>query len=244
MKKHLFVIIIILLIESVVSAQSVNNSYRFDATIIHPIAKNLTGYSGIGLVSSSDKNQNEYYISFPGITYAPKKWLQFWGGFKDFFTNNWETENTNELRPYGGIKILIPNTAKVHLYNFTQYEYRHITKITSETVQQYGRIRNRFGMEVPLNKNPWTPKTFYMLADAEPFYRFDKNIVDQIRLRMGPGYVINGHFRLEFIWRMQLMRSTSDNPFSYTDNTFRINLKISTKEGLFEKLLHPDFEMD
>jgi hypothetical protein len=43
---------------------------------------------------------------------------------------------------------------------------------------------------------------------------------------------------------MQLTRGTRADPFSYTANTFRINLKISTEEGLFERLLHPDFELD
>jgi Protein of unknown function (DUF2490) len=221
--------------------QSVKNEFRFDVTIVHPIYKKLTGFSSAGIILNSDKKLNVYYIGFPGLTYSPLKWLQLWGGLKDFYTNNWSGENTNELRPYGGIRLLIPNTAKVHLYNFMLFEYRYIKKTESKSTQEYGRIRNRFGMEVPLNKKPWAPGTFYILADCEPFYRFDKNMVDVIRLRMGPGYVINEKFRLEAIWRMQLTRGVQSDPLDYTDNTFRINLRIATKEGLFKDLLHPDF---
>jgi hypothetical protein len=244
MDKGIFICLATFYFMSNILAQDVQNEYRFDASIVHPLAKNLVSFSGAGLVLSSDKHQNEYYFSFPGIIYTPKKWLQFWGGFKDFYTNNWEVENTNEMRPYGGVKLLVPNSAKVHLYNFAQYEYRYIKKTTSKSVQEYGRIRNRFGVEAPLNKNPWKSKSFYFIADAEPFYRFDKNMIDQVRLRMGPGYVLNGKFRFEFVWRMQLSRINNTDPLTYTGNTFRLNLKISTTEGLFEKLLHPEFDMD
>ena len=125
-------------------AQDAQNEYRFDASVVHPLAKNLVSINGAGLVSSSDKHQNEYYISFPGFIYNPKKWLQFWIGFKDFFTNNWEAENTNEMRPYGGVKLLVPNSAKVHLFNFTQYEYRYIKKTNSKSVQEYGQDPESF----------------------------------------------------------------------------------------------------
>jgi len=244
MGKGIFIYLILFFLITDSLAQDVLDEYRFDASIVHPMAKNLVSFSGIGVVLSPDKHQNEYYFSFPGILYTPKKWLQFWGGFKDFYTNNWEVENTNEMRPYGGVKLLVPNSAKVHLYNFIQYEYRHIKKTKSKSVQEYGRIRNRFGMEVPLTKTAWKSKSFYVIADAEPFYRFDKNMIDQVRLRIGPGYVVNGKIRLEFVWRMQLSRSISTDPLTYTGNTFRLNLKLSTTEGLFEKLLHPDFELD
>lgn len=241
MKQLLFFCLIILIYYFPLYAQTPRNELRFEVNIVHPILKNLTGFSSAGIIQNGDKNQNEYYIGFPGLTYAPKKWLQFWAGFKDFYTNNWSGENTNELRPFGGIKCLIPNSAKVHLYNFILFEYRHIKKTESKSIQDYGRFRNRFGVEVPLHKKAWNPNTFYVIADAEPFYRLDKNMVDQVRLRMGPGYIINGKLRLEAIWRMELTRASQTDALAYTDNTFQINLKIATKEGLFKELLHPDF---
>ncbi len=221
--------------------QTVKNEFRFTADIVHPIAKHLSAFGSLGVVINGDKNVNEYTVGFPGITYVAAKWLQLLAGLKDIYSNNWNIENTNELRPFVGVKFLIPNTAKVHLSNYTRYEYRHIKKTESKSVQEYSRIRNRFGMVMPLHKNAWTPKTLYALADFEPFYRLDKNMVDVVRIRMGPGYIINEHFRLECIWRVQLIRSAKEDPLAYTDNIFRINLKIATKEGLFKELIHPDF---
>jgi hypothetical protein len=233
--------IFFLLLTNTLFSQTVKNEYRFHASILHPIAKKLTSFSSIAVALNEDKDLNEYAIGFPGLIYSPVKWLQFWGGLNDVYTNNWSNENTNELRPFAGIKFLIPNTAKVHLSNFTQYEYRYIKKTETKSVQQYSRIRNRLGAQIPLNKNAWSSRTFYALSDFEPFYRLDKSMVDQIRIRMGPGFILNEHFRLEFIWRMQLTRSAKTDPITYTDNTFRINLKIATREGLFKELLHPDF---
>jgi hypothetical protein len=239
--KRRWVYFFFLLITGNLFSQNVKNEYRFITSIVHSLAKKLTASSSIGFVMNAEKNLNEYEIGFPGLIYSAAKWLQICAGLDDVYTNNWDSENTNELRPYMGIKFLIPNTAKVHLYNFTQYEYRHIKKTETKSVHEYGRIRNRFGAEIPLNKNPWSPKTFYVLSDLEPFYRFDKNMVDVIRIRAGSGFVINEYFRLEGIWRLQLARADKTDPFTYTDNTFRVNLKIATRKGLFKELLHPDF---
>jgi hypothetical protein len=40
---------------------------------------------------------------------------------------------------------------------------------------------------------------------------------------------------------MQLTRIVKTDPLAYSDNTFRVNLKIATRKGLFKELLHPDF---
>ena len=240
--KRIIAVGIFIIQGSIIQGQT--NAYRLDLNTVHEIDKKLVTFAGVGFVGSPEANYNQYYFSFPGVMYTPEKWIQFWGGFKDFFTNNWETDNTNELRPYAGMKLLVLNSAKVHLFNFTQYEYRYITNTTTKSIQKYGRIRNRLGIETPLSSDAWSAKTFYFMADAEPFYRFDKDMVDQIRLRMGPGYVVNEKIRLELMWRMQLSRSTKSDPFEWTENTFRLNVKISSKNGLFKRLIHPDFEID
>jgi hypothetical protein len=239
--KRTHICFVFFLISCDLYAQTVRDEYRFNAGVVHPLTKKIVTSFAVAFALNEDKNENEYDLYFPGVTYIAAKWLQFSGGLTDVFTNNWNSENSNELRPYAAIKFLIPNTAKVHLYNATQYEYRYIKKTETKSVTEYGRIRNRFGALIPLNKKPWASNTFYAISDIEPFYRFDKDMIDQIRFRMGPGYVLNGRFRFEFIWRMELTRSAKTDPFAYTDNTFRLNLKIATKEGVFKALLHPDF---
>ncbi|MBK9527015.1 MAG: DUF2490 domain-containing protein [Acidobacteria bacterium] len=92
------------------------------------------------------------------------------------------------------MKFYVPNKKKINLYNFTRYEYRFINQNKHYTTQP--RPRNRVGIEVPLSqKNAWTPKSLYTLADVEPIWRLDDKYMALLRVRGGLGYIINKTWR-------------------------------------------------
>ena len=90
------------------------------------------------------------------------------------------------------------------------------------------RLRNRFGIEVPLAKKEkkWAPKTFYILADIEPIFNLDKKRMDILRFRGGLGYVFSKKYRAEFQYFGDLS-PTKNAPLGYVNSIWRLNLKVS-----------------
>jgi len=106
------------------------------------------------------------------------------------------------------------------------------------------RIRSRFGVEIPLSSGDraWQPKTWYALADVEPYYRFDRHAVDPLRVRGGIGYVINDRIRTEFIYHAEFTRPAGSSGLEFTDNILRLNIKIGLTMGIIGRLQNPDID--
>jgi len=184
---------------------------------------------------------SKYRFGWPGLIYSAKPWLQFWGGLDSYYTDNYNSANTLELRPFAGVKLFVPNQAKIFLYNFTRYEYRAVENLDTHDWDNYGRIRSRFGVEVPLTSRAkaWEPKTFYAFTDAEPFYRFDKNEWDPVRVRGGIGYVVTDRVRAEIIYTAQFSRSSPGNSLEFADNILQLNIKVALRKGALGRLFNP-----
>jgi hypothetical protein len=89
----------------------------------------------------------------------------------------------------------------------------------------------------------WNPRTFYGLADIEPYYRFDKNLVDPMRIRGGIGYVMkSAPVRIEFIYHAQYTQPDQESGLRYTDNIYRINIKLGINKGILGSLYNPDLD--
>jgi hypothetical protein len=99
-------------------------------------------------------------------------------------------------------------------------------------------LRSRFGVELPLTsrEKAWQPKTWYALADVEPFFRFDRDTIDPLRVRGGIAYIVNSRIRMEFIYHAQFTRPTGSSGLEYTDNIFRLNIKIALNKGLMQRV--------
>ena len=86
--------------------------------------------------------------------------------------------------------------------------------------------------------------SWYALADVEPFYRFDHDTVDPLRVGGGIGYVLNHRLQLQFIHHTQFTRPSNGGGLEYTDEIFRLNIKIGllcfvkTPSDLCEAWLH------
>jgi hypothetical protein len=220
------------------------NEYRLTLFPYHRISDQVTGSGYLGYVWNPEKDYQTYYLGWPVASYAPESWLQIWGGLVGLYTDNESSADKLELRPFTGVKLFLPNGAKWNIYNFTRYEYRAIQNRDTDDWNNIHRLRSRFGAEFPFTsrEGSWQPKTFYGLADVEPYYRFDQGEVDPLRVRGGMGYVVNDHIRMEFIYHAQFTRPAGSSGLEYTDNIFRLNIKIGLTKGIIGRLQNPDLD--
>jgi hypothetical protein len=218
-----------------------SNQFRFDISTHHNIVTNLTGSAHLEYFNNPDLGDQTFRIEWPGLTYTANRWLQLSAGFLTSYNDNNNSSDTLELRPSAGVKLFVPNDCKLHIYNFTRYEFRDTENLDTHVWTGVNRIRSRFGVEVPLCsvERAWKPKTWYVKADVEPFYRFDKDTFDPIRVRGGVGYVINSRLTCELVYGAQFTRSNSGS-LDFTENMIFLNFKIGLAEGILERLYNPD----
>jgi hypothetical protein len=155
------------------------------------------------------------------------------GGFLVNWTDGQASGNSRELRPYVGVKIFVPNSARVHLYDLTRFEWRRITNTSRDTTIREVRFRTRPGVEFPLSTRAWQPATFYGLANGELFV--EHSFVDALRFASGAGYIKSDRVRIELQYVLELSRKVSTEALAYSGNSFRLDFKFSFKHGLLQR---------
>jgi hypothetical protein len=213
----------------------VANEYRITAYPSYPISEKLTGFGYIGWVNKPDADYQSYYLG-TGTFYRAAKAVQLWVGLISAYTDNTERSNLLELRPFTGVKFLGMSAKKWRYYNWTRYEMRLTETLDTDAWKTVHRVRNQTRLEIPLapTARAWTPKSWYVLSDVEPIYRSDTSTIDPLRLRAGVGYIASSRLLVEFQYYAQYTRP--DSGLKYTDNIFRLNLKITSKRGLLSLL--------
>ena len=250
MKKTRFLIIFLLFLFALNSLPSpaqddIGNEYRITLFPSHKITEKITGFAYLGYVWNPEKNYQTYYLGWPAACYTPKPWLQIWGGLVGLFTHNESSSDKLELRPFIGSKFFVPNKIKWNIYNFTRYEFRATQDRETRNWKNTSRLRSRFGVEFPIAspERAWQPRTFYGLADVEPYYRFDRGQFDPFRIRGGVGYIMKSvPVRIEFIYHAQFTHPSGSSGLKFTDNIFRLNIKIGLNKGIIGALQNPDLD--
>lgn len=219
----------------------ITNEYRATLVTSKPISDKVILFQYLGVVKAPDKGVGTLYYSPPGIIYRAKPWVEIWAGLFGLYNNNKNSANSWEMRPLTGVKFFVPNKKKINLYNFSRFEYRFINQNHNTTSQP--RFRNRTGIEFPLSKkNPWTPKTFYALADVEPIWRLDDKYMSLLRIRGGLGYIVNKTWRAEFIYHSEFTGGKGQ-PKNYTGNIWRLNIKLNLpRRGKHDPGMIPDID--
>jgi hypothetical protein len=223
-------------------ADDIRNEARLTLVTTRPAAERekVVWFQYLGVVNNNDKQLTSYYYSPPGLIYKPTKAVEIWLGMFGLYTDNKETNNSWELRPLTGLKLYVPNDKHMNVFNFTRFEYRSIHQFGETT--NIPRLRNRVGLEAPFTQaRAWTPKTWYGLADVEPFWRLDKGYLERVRVRGGIGYILNRTWRGEFIYHAEFSGGQGE-PKKYTDNIFRLNIKLSLARRGQRMSILPDFD--
>lgn len=217
-----------------------SNEFRFTLSPHHTIQGDFTGSGELGYYWNPEADYETYTLMW-GLTYGPARWVQLTAGLRGLYTDNEASADKFEVRPFAGVKLFLPNELNWHIYNNTRFEYRDTENLDTDDWSGYGRIRSRFGVEFPLASrgHPWGPKTWYGLADVEPYYRFDKSTIDPVLVRGGVGYVVNDRMHIELIYHAQFSRPADGGSLEHTENIFRLNLKIGLREGLLRRLQNP-----
>ena len=218
-------------------AQEVTDDGRIGVIFAHPIAGDLSGQPYLWFDDQTG-GVRTYRVSFPDVTYRARTWLRGMGGFIVNWTDGQPSGNTREFRPWVGVKIFVPNSAHIHLYDLTRFEWRRITNTTRDTLTREGRFRTRPGVEFPLSTHAWQPRTFYGLANGEMFVQH--SFVNALRFASGAGYIRNDRLRIEFQYVFELSRKASTDALAYSDNSFRLDFKFSFKQGLLDRQEGPE----
>jgi hypothetical protein len=72
--------------------------------------------------------------------------------------------------------------------------------------------------------------------DVEPFYRFDQDTLDPLRLRVGLGWVMHDLVHDEFTYAMSFTRDGPDDSLEWTENIWQLNFKVARQKGLLKHL--------
>ena len=224
--------------------ERLGDEYRFTLAPHHSIKGNLTGFEELGYSWSGEEDYQAFTALWPGLNYRAARWVQLTAGMRSLYTANDASADTLELRPFAGLKLLLPNRFEWHFYNYTRYEYRDTQDLDTHDWFAYHRIRSAFGVEIPLASRAaaWHPKTWYALAETEPYYRFDGDEIDPVRVRCGVGRILNDRLIVEFLYYAQFSRPGEGEAFEYAENMLRVNLKIGLNQGVLRRLLNPASE--
>jgi hypothetical protein len=214
------------------SSSSADNQYRVSSYFSHPVVGRLSGALVVDFYETPENDSKTFRIVAPNLIYKVRPWLEGVGGLLTAWTRDDPSSgNSNELRPFVGAKVYLPNAVHVHLYDLTRFEWRRINK-SDDGIQWKERLRTRVGAEFPLSARAWKPRTFYGIATVEPFIDVNDGFVEELRFGAGAGYVAKDRLRLEFLYMPQLSRSAADDPMILSENIFRLNIRVSFKEGL------------
>lgn len=217
----------------------VGNEYRLTLSPHHAIKGDLIGFSQLEYRDNPEQDYRAYQVLWPGLTYSVRAWFQLSGGLLTRYTDNGQSADTLELRPFAGVQFLVANTMKWNFYNATRYEFRDTEDLTTHEWTGYGRLRSRFGIKIPLTarEQAWQSKTWYALAEVEPCYRFDDDTIDPLFVRGGIGRVLSDRIRLELVYSAQFTRS-NEGPLQYSNNIFQLNIKLGLGKGILQRALH------
>ena len=211
--------------------------YRITAYPSYRISDEVSGFGYVGWVYKPDARYKSYYLG-KGVFWSPVKWLQVWGGVIGVYTNQYDASNSLEIRPFGGPKFMGMNSRKWQVYNWTRYELRLTETLNTDEWKTVHRFRNQTRLSIPLASpaRAWKPKTAILFSDVEPIYRSDNANVDPVRLRVGLGYIVSPQLLVEFQYFAQWTRPGGGG-LKYTDNIWRLNLKLAGRGGL-ERMLY------
>lgn len=220
--------------------EEIHSEYRVTFVPTYPINKKLFLTTYLGYVKIPNTGTQTYYVGAPLLaTYRPNKVVELMAGAFLVINNHKDSDDNVETRPLAGVKLSLPNDHHLNIFSWTRYEYRSFNYDDDNLDNVKNRLRNRFGIEFPLSKNAWAPKTYYGFTDFEMFYTIEKGYFDRFRERLGVGYVLDSHWKVEFIYHIQMLKKSKELNPEWTDNIFRLNIKWSIPHKIHGPIAHP-----
>ena len=227
----LCVLLCIVAVVRVAHADDQNDEYRFTVDSSYALTEDHK-WIGVGHLGYFKSNDNNYQTDQLGVgviwRFAP--WGEAWFDVNYYRTDNELVADVEEWRPDIGFKNYFIRSDLFTFYNLARLEYRIRQSDGGNVGTESFRLRDQLGIVAALTKEQDRPGSWYGIADAEAFYRFDGDRVDRVRLRTGLGVSLSGRVRVEFLYYAQF---TDKGPgsFKWTDNIYRINIKLARPEA-------------
>jgi Protein of unknown function (DUF2490) len=223
-----------------IAQENIYNEYRVTFVPTYPVSKKVFLTTYLGYVNIPFQNRVNYYLGAPLlVTYKPNKVVELMAGAFLVFSNLEGGHENTEFRPLAGVKLNVPNSFHLNFYNWTRYELRSFYYDDKSLNNVRNRLRNRIGLEFPLSKNAWAPKTFYALTDFEFFYTIEKGYFDRFRERLGLGRMMDQHWRIELIYHIQMLKESEEQNPVWTNNIWRLNIKWTIPHKIHGPVAHP-----
>ena len=143
------------------------------------------------------------------------------------FTDNKNTSNRLEIRPFQGYRLAWPNRPRIRLQHYLRLEERFDTE-TGNWINTFG-LRFRYQAELTLffkkkktesNKSWYFPVSIEFFADLIGVNQFN----DLVRVTPGLGFVFSIKWRAQFDMSYHYTRNTTEDDFATSDFVFRIRV--------------------
>jgi hypothetical protein len=170
------------------------------------------------------------------------KWYMAEGSLELHYTFDPADQNSIEVRPWLGQKIIYPEFIKaIHLdkpFFYVRLDQRFLWYPESDASETKTRFRPRIGGKFLLNNTSLKSKTFYIPWYIESFINLNGEASERYASRsrkfVGLGYVFNPKWRLEIDYLSQHARNTFEDKFVKTDNIIWLQLKYYWINGTTE----------
>ncbi len=175
----------------------------------------------------------------PSIEYFPDNNFDLFGGILFTFTEQTEDSNSEELRPFLGVRWnIIKPERRVYLRTQLKYESRFFKDVSDNTTSKSNRIRLRLDLTVPITQKSYNmDKDLYSMLRIEYFQNFDEDVKERFwnrgRVYAGLGYRFDYNWRLEFSYIYQASRDQSGERFDSNQSNItylRLKYYISKKK--------------
>jgi hypothetical protein len=192
----------------------------------------LDGELGVrGIVSAQDWNR--YYIN-PSASYFYRPNIILRGGMQWIYTHDKIVNNTFEIRPWQGARIIWPRTSYFLIDQYGRLEERlHFTD-TGYSGRAALRFRYRFQAKSPNFRIGNSEQMVYFHSSLELFAEAGKTLTeifaDNRRIVFGMGYFITQTLRAEIHYIRQTSRQTIEEGYSGLVNILRLRIRYDWKK--------------
>ena len=121
----------------------VSDEYRLTLAMHSKITDKVSGNGTLGFFANPDLDTRTYRVQWPDFTYRAARWIQLSGGLLTQYIHDEHKADKLELRPFAGVKLLVPNQIKWNIYNYTRYEHRALENLDTHDWSHIDRIRSK-----------------------------------------------------------------------------------------------------
>ena len=231
MIKRLTILLVTVCFNSGISFAQDSNTIQnwFDYTQKNKINGNWS-YLGDYSFRFQIENQDSKWWKFharPSVIFKNKVLYDLRAGI--MFSYAFNTAGNNiEIRPWQGIRVNWPNFSRFRLYQYGRMEERFSKDIESDVNNFILKLRYKLGMNIPINNQVITSKTFYGLIGYELFFNIgggnQEFIDDRTRFNIGVGYRFNEKTDLRLQYIFQKSRVNLEESNNSNDNIIRISV--------------------